>query len=161
MGSNPASPNPPVTQSTNISRALFWVCLILSVSLPASGEERAENSTLKINAAAFEQAKQLIGQKQFISDGKGAWTKHRPSAADENAFIRVHGFAEYSKWHLAIDDRYPENTKARYKFPYGDFQAVHRCGLLAVESRARQNGYVEIENAAASLIQMMPRQRAN
>ena len=61
-----------------------------------------------------------------------------PSANEENEFIRVHGFAEYAKWHLGLDDRFPENAKRRYKFPYGDFKDVHRCGLLAVKARARQ-----------------------
>jgi hypothetical protein len=73
----------------------------------------------------------------------------------ENAFIRQHGFGEYAKWHLAIDERYAENTKRRYKFPYGDFKDVHRCGVLAVQSRATEHSYSEIENAAAQLRQMI------
>jgi len=100
-------------------------------------------------ASAF--AAQRIKEGHVITDGKGAWSKHRPSAGEENEFIRVHGFGEYAKWHLGIDDRYPENTKSRYKFPYGDFKSVHRCGLLAAKARARQYGYTEIENAAAEL----------
>src|SRR5207248_5443133 len=82
-----------------------------------------------VNASAF--AAQLIKEGHVIADGKGAWSKHRSSADEENEFIRVHGFGEYAKWHLGIDGRYPENTKSRYKFPYGDFKNVHRCGLLA------------------------------
>ena len=69
----------------------------------------------------------------------------------ENEFIRAHGFAEYAKWYLGVDERYAVNTKRRYKFPYGDFTNVHRCGLLAVKARAQQYGYAEIENAAAEL----------
>ncbi|PYJ28968.1 MAG: hypothetical protein DME79_07960 [Verrucomicrobia bacterium] len=104
---------------------------------------------LNKNVSAF--AAELIKEGHVITDGKGAWSKHRPSADEENEFIRVHGFGEYAKWHLGIDDRYPENTKSRYKFPYGDFKNVHRCGLLAAKARARQHGYTEIENAAAEL----------
>ena len=84
---------------------------------------------------------QLIKEKHFIVDAKGAWRGHRPSASEENEFIRLHGFGEYAKWHLGIDDHYPENTKQRYKFPYGDFENVHRCGLLAAKARVRQYGY--------------------
>ena len=104
---------------------------------------------LNENAVAF--AVRLIKQGHFIADGKGAWTQHRPSADEENEFIRLHGFGEYAKWHLGIDSRFAENTKRRYKFPYGDFKNVHRCGLLAAKARARQYGYTEIENAATEL----------
>jgi hypothetical protein len=104
---------------------------------------------LNENAVAF--ATGLIKEGHVIADGKGAWTGDRPSASQENLFIRRNGFAEYAKWHLAVDERYPENTKRRYKFPYGDFKNVHRCGLLAVKARAHQYGYAEIESAAAEL----------
>ena len=106
---------------------------------------------LKLNENAFAFADQLIRERHVIADGKGAWRAHRPSADEENEFIRFHGLAEYAKWHLGIDERYPENTKSRYKFPYGDFKEVHRCGLLAVKARARQYGYTEMETAAAEL----------
>jgi len=108
-------------------------------------------SGLALNKNAFAFAAQLIKEKHFIVDGKGAWSEHRPSANEENEFIRLHGFGEYAKWHFGIDDRYPENTKSRYRFPYGDFKNVHRCGLLAAKARARQYGYTEIENAAVKL----------
>ena len=94
---------------------------------------------------------ELIKQGNVIADGKGAWTEHRPSAGEENEFIRVHGLAEYAKWHLGIDRRFPETSKRRYKFPYGDFKTVHRCGLLAAKARARQYGYMNIKDAAAEL----------
>ena len=104
-----------------------------------------------VNEEAFAFAMQLIQERHLVADGKGAWRGHRPSANEENEFIRLHGFGEYAKWHLGIDDHYPENTKQRYKFPYGDFKNVHRCGLLAAKARARQYGYTEIENAAAKM----------
>ena len=109
------------------------------------------HETIRLNENAFAFAEQLVGEGHCIADGKGAWSVHRPSADEENEFIRLHGFGEYAKWHLGIDSRFPENTKRRYKFPYGDFKDVHRCGLLAVKARARQYGYNQIENAAAEL----------
>jgi hypothetical protein len=39
--------------------------------------------------------------------------------------------------------------KSHWKFPYGDFENVHRCGVLAAESRAGQRKYGDIESAAA------------
>jgi hypothetical protein len=107
--------------------------------------------SIKLNEDAFAFAARLINEGHVIADRKGAWSGDRPSADQENEFIRLHGFGEYAKWHLGIDERYPENTKRRYKFPYGDFKSVHRCGLLAVKARAHQYGYIEIENAAADL----------
>jgi len=122
--------------------------VIVLCAISVLGETRG-SVHLNENAVAF--ATGLIKEGHVIADGKGAWTDDRPSANQENLFIRRNGFAEYAKWHLAVDERYPENTKRRYKFPYGDFKNVHRCGLLAVKARARQYGYAEIESAAAEL----------
>jgi hypothetical protein len=113
-------------------------------------------SFVKLNPTALTYAKELINQGRVVLDRKGAWAKDRPSTDEENEFIRVHGFSEYAKWHLGIDERYPENTKRRYKFPYGDFKNLHRCALLAVKARARQYGHVEIENAADQLLEKAP-----
>jgi hypothetical protein len=41
--------------------------------------------------------------------------------------------------------------QSRYKFPYGDFVVVHRCGVLTAESRAGQYKYFDVERAAAHL----------
>ena len=127
----------------SIAVAILLCAIETVLAQPRSG------LALNKNASAF--AAQLIKEGHLITDGKGAWSKHRPSADEENEFIRLHGFGEYAKWHLGVDDHYPENTKRRYKFPYGDFKNVHRCGLLAAKARARQYGYTEIENAAAEL----------
>jgi len=52
---------------------------------------------------------------------------------------------------LGINDEKSEQTKGRYEFPYGDFENVHRCGVLTAESRAGQYKHFDIENAAAHL----------
>jgi hypothetical protein len=111
--------------------------------------------SIKVNEDAVAFASELIQEGHLIADRKGAWREHKPSPDMENDFIRAHGFAEYAKWHLALDERYAVNTKSRYKFPYGDFKNAHRCGLLAVKSRAREHGYNEIEDAATKLLQMI------
>ena len=127
-----------------------------AILLCAIGTTPARSRTyLTLNEDAFAFAAQLVKQGHFIADGKGAWSEHRPSTDAENEFIRQNGFGEYAKWHLAIDERYAENTKARYKFPYGDFKDVHRCGLLAVEARARQYGHADIEKAAVRLLEIV------
>jgi hypothetical protein len=107
--------------------------------------------TVKLNERAFDHAKKLIKDGKFVHDDRDAWSEHQPSAQQENEFIDKHGFGEYAKWHLGIDDEQNEDTKGRYKFPYGDFEKVHRCGLLAAESRAGQRKYYDIELAIAHL----------
>ena len=129
--------------------------LICYTAVSVFAEDRAQAHALKLNQTAFQYAQELISAGHFIADGKGAWGEHRPSADKENEFIRLHGFVEYAKWHLGIDERYPENTKKRYKFPYGDLKNVHRCGLLAARSRAAEYRYHDIEDAAARLIEMI------
>jgi len=114
--------------------------------------ERQNSDLIKVNLAAQEHAKNLIQQGHFVVDKRNAWSEHQPSAEEENEFIRQHGFEEYAKWHLGIDDTHAENTKARYKFPYGDFKNVHRSALLAAGNRARQYQHYDVEKAAMELI---------
>jgi hypothetical protein len=104
-----------------------------------------------LNRRAFEHAKGLVEAGKFVKDERDAWSEHQPSARKENEFIERHGFGEYAKWYLGINDQASEDTKARYEFPYGDFEKVHRCGVLTVESRAGQYKHYDIENAAADL----------
>lgn len=111
--------------------------------------------TVKLNEKAYDYAKSLIKDGKFVNDDRDAWSEHRPSAQQENDFIEKHGFGEYSKWHLGVDDDQDADTKGRYKFPYGDFEKVHRCGLLAAESRAGQRKYYDIELAVAHLHGML------
>jgi hypothetical protein len=106
---------------------------------------------IKLNERGFEQAKNLIQSGRFVADERDAWSEHRPSARQENEFIEQHGWNEYAKWHLGIDDEKNEKSKGRYKFPYGDFKDVHRCGVLSAESRAGQYKHDDIELAAAHL----------
>jgi hypothetical protein len=106
---------------------------------------------VKLNEQAFEHAKNLIEQGKFVFDEKDMWSEHQPSAQEENEYIREHGFGEYAKWFLGIDTEEDVDNKRRYKFPYGDFEKVHRCGVLSAESRAGQYKYDDIEDAAAHL----------
>jgi hypothetical protein len=110
---------------------------------------------VRLHESGFEYAKKLIGMGKAVHDERDAWSEHQPTAEEENRFITKHGFSEYGKWHLGIDDAEDAETKERYKFPYGDFENVHRCGVLAAESRAGQRKYLDIENAAAHIHGML------
>lgn len=128
---------------------------LLCPASPVAGQNPENIRQIKLNIAALAYAKQLISEGNMVLDRKGGWANDRPSTELENKFIRQHGFRAYAKWHLGIDDRYAENTKRRYKFPYGDFNNVHRCALFAAQSRAGQHRYYEIGKVAAELRAMI------
>jgi hypothetical protein len=104
-----------------------------------------------LNSRAYTFARHLIEDGRILLDERDAWSEHRPSTEQQNDYIARGGFADFGRWYLGIDDRYGAETKSHYKFPYGDFDCLHRCGVLAVESRAGQRKYTDIELAAAHL----------
>jgi hypothetical protein len=110
---------------------------------------------IKLNRRGFEHAKGLITRGTVAFDQRDAWSEHQRSTRDEKEFIDAHGFAAFSGWHLGIDDDKPIATKGRYKFPYGDFQKIHRCAVLSAQSRAGQYKYLDIQDAAAQLHRMI------
>jgi hypothetical protein len=113
---------------------------------------------MKLNEPAHEHAQKLIAAGKVVLDGRDDWSEHQPSAEDENRYIAEHGIDEYARWFLGIDEGQPEEGKGRYKFPYGDFEKVHRCALLAAESRAGQYKYLDIKRAAHQLHKMVESQ---
>lgn len=107
-----------------------------------------------LNSQAVSYARHLI-QEGKIKNDEGHWGQHNPDAADENAFLKKHEMDEYANWHLGLDKSKGEDTKGRYKFPFGDFKTVHRDGLIAAKERAAQQGYHDIEKAADELLQLL------
>jgi hypothetical protein len=111
--------------------------------------------TVRLNEPAFAYAQELVKNGECVLDERDEWSEHQPSAQQENRFIEEHGYLEYARWHLGIDDEMGEQTKGRYKFPYGDFSKVHRCAVIAAEARAGQRDYFDIERAASHLHGML------
>jgi hypothetical protein len=110
---------------------------------------------VKLSNRSYAFAQELIAEHRVVLDDRDAWSEHRPSAQEENAFIAQHGWNEYGRWHLGIDDEVAPERKGHYKFPYGDFRDVHRCAVLSAESRAAQRKYDDIESAVAHLHGML------
>jgi hypothetical protein len=110
---------------------------------------------VKLNRNGLKYGKTLISKGKFVFDERDAWSEHQPSSQEQNQFIRDHGFAEYSNWFLGINDEEPQDTKAHYEFPYGDFKNAHRCGIISAESRAGQYKHFDIEKAASQLHEMI------
>jgi hypothetical protein len=110
---------------------------------------------VRLNRRGYEQARKLIREGKVAVDVRDDWSEHQPSAAEENRFIERHGYDGFARWHLGEDTEAGKETKRRYRFPYGDFNRVHRCALLAAESRAGQYKYADIEHAAHRLHEMI------
>jgi hypothetical protein len=104
-----------------------------------------------LHAPGARHAKALISQGRAVYDVRDDWSEHQPSTDQENQFIARHGYEEYGKWHLGADDEHRPDTKGHWKYPYGDFERVHRCGMLAAETRAGRNKHLDIERAAHEL----------
>ncbi|OGX88982.1 hypothetical protein [Hymenobacter coccineus] len=109
---------------------------------------------IALNPAAVTFAKKLIEAGKIQPDA-GHWGQHNPDPAHQNTFLQQHSMAEYANWHLAVDAGHQESTKGRYKFPYGDFQTVHRDGLIAAKERAAQQGYHDVAKAADELLGLL------
>jgi hypothetical protein len=114
--------------------------------------------TVKLNGRAYEHAKRLIEEGKFVDDERDAWSDHHPSTQTETEFIEKNGILEYSKWFLAVNDEYREDSRRHYEFPYGDCENVHCCGIFAAQGRAGQDKYVYVENAAADLLAAIGKQ---
>jgi hypothetical protein len=110
---------------------------------------------VKLNRRAYEHAQALIKQGEVVLDDRDDWSEHQPSAQQENEYLEQHGFGGYGRWYLGLDDAHGEETKSRYKYPYGDFAKVHRCGVISAESRAAQQNHDDVKSAAAHLHGML------
>lgn len=106
------------------------------------------------NPAGIDYASELIEKNQYVKDSD--WSQAQPSPQDENDQLQRHGWAGFAQWHLAIDTDENEQTKGRYKFPYGDFRRVHRSGLIAAKQRAGEWDYDEVLKAADQLLEKVP-----
>jgi hypothetical protein len=64
-----------------------------------------------VNKRAFEHAKRLIEKGSYVFDEKDMWSEHKPSAQEENEYIKKYNFDEYGKWYLGLDTDEKEDTK--------------------------------------------------
>lgn len=104
-------------------------------------------------------AKELIRKGDYVTDTD--WSESQPSPEDENDYLEEHGYDAYSKWFLAKDTDDSQETKERHLFPYGDFQKVHRSGVIAAKQRAAQYDYNTVLEAADELLAMIDSREAD
>jgi hypothetical protein len=119
----------------------------------AAQRQNVAVASYSVNEEAIARARRLIKSRQYVllSD----WGEAQPRAADENAFLASHSWAEYGAWHLGLTEGASEETKARYAFVYGDFRRLHRSGLIACHYRAAEWRHKEVELAAHELLQLL------
>jgi len=108
-----------------------------------------------VNAEAAARARELIDARQYVL--RSDWGDVQPKAAEENAYLDGHTWAEYGSWFLGLTEGAGEETKARHAFVYGDFRRVHRSALIACVYRAAEWRHKEIELAAHDLLQHLDR----
>ena len=114
-------------------------------------------ATYLVNKRAVAKARDLIDARQYRVRSRRADVQ--PRAAEQNAFLKAHGWAEYASWHLALTDRAPDETKARYAFVFGDFRRLHRMGLIACYYRAAEWEHTEVMLAAHNLLLYLHKSR--
>ena len=109
---------------------------------------------IHLNQEAVEHAQNLIKGRQY--ERESGWSEAQPSAEVENNFIDENGWEAFAKWHLAYDTEASEETKSRYKFPFGDFRKLHRSALVAAKQRAGSEDYDDVQSAADGLLEELP-----
>jgi hypothetical protein len=109
---------------------------------------------IHLNQEAVEHAQNLIKGRQY--ERESDWSQAQPSAEVENNFIDENGWEAFAKWHLAYDTEASEETKSRYKLPFGDFSKLHRSALVAAKQRAGSEDYKEVQSAADRLLEELP-----
>lgn len=103
-----------------------------------------------INTVGVKHAKSLIRQGKVDLDSEWSFT-----ADDGNAILGDDNWDEYEKWFLCIDTEENEQTKARYKYPYGKNGKVYRQGVIAAKQRSAQQGDENIFKVADELLTMI------
>ena len=111
----------------------------------------------RVNEAGVRHARELIDAGEY--DDTTEWSDAAPSTAERNQEIEDAGREEWSRWYLAEDTDAGEGTKARFRFPYGDFSKVNRAALIHAEQRASQNDHADVAKAAEQLLDRLDAKR--
>lgn len=103
-----------------------------------------------LNPAGSAHANALVSAGSVDKNSTWSFT-----ADDGNGLLGPDGndWANYSKWFLGEDTSATENTKARYKYPFGKDGKVYQNALDAIRSRASQQSDDAVFAAAGSLLE--------
>ena len=115
-------------------------------------------ATYRVNKRGVAKARELIDAQQYRV--RGRWADVQPRAAEQNAFVKAHGWRACASWHLALTDGASDGTEAGYAFVFGDFRRLHRMGLIACYYRAAEWEHTEVMLAAHRLLLYLDKSRA-
>jgi hypothetical protein len=114
-------------------------------------------ATYSVNKRAVAMARDLIDARQYRV--RSRWADVQPRAAEQNAFLKAHGWAEYASWHLALTDGAPDETKARYAFRVRRLSSPSPHGLDRLLLRAAEWEHTEVMRAAHNLLLYLDKSR--
>jgi ClpP class serine protease len=121
----------------------------------AASKSAAAGSTTTLSNDAEAHANALIDAGKV--DRTSPWSF---TADDENRILGdPPNWTEYGKWHLGRVSGADSKTKAAYKYPYGKNGKVYRSGVIAVKSRAAQQGDDSISAAAGRLLDKIDKKK--
>ena len=115
-------------------------------------------ASYRVNRRAVSEARRLIDAGRYVVESD--WGEAQPKADDENLFLEKHGWDDYAAWHLGLTDGANDETKARYAFVFGDFERIHRSGIIACHFRAAEYRHKQVELAAHRLLQYLDKKIA-
>lgn len=113
---------------------------------------------VKLNSAALAHAQQLLDDDQYMINT--VWSSNEPSPEQEQQYLDRNGLDAYAQWFLGIDTDEPADSKARYKYPYGNFKKLHRSGVIAAKQRAAQHKAREVVDGADQILDLLDRMNA-
>lgn len=116
----------------------------------------SKSATDTLISANVTKAKSLINSGKI--DSTSSWSF---SAADGDKLLGANGddWANYEKWFLVQDTSATDETKERYKYPYGKNGKVYRSALRAIASRAATAGLQDVSDTASELIKLMDKKK--
>lgn len=115
-------------------------------------------ASYRVNKRGVAKARELIDAHEYRV--RSRWADAQPGAAEQNAFLKTHGWEEYASWHLALTEDARDQTKARYAFVFGDFRRLHRMGLIACYYRAAEWEHADVMRAAHNLLLYLDKSRS-
>ena len=118
-------------------------------------EEEEIYAKSRLNSKGYDNASSLVESDNIDRDSDWSFTSE-----DGNALLGEDGddWENYAKWFLLENEDASEDTKDRYKFPYGKDGKIYRSALSAIRQRAGQFGYDDVFEAAGKLIEMIDKE---
>jgi len=68
-------------------------------------------------------------------------------------------WSNYAKWFLGVNRQENEETKARFRYPFGKDGKVFRSAVIAIKQRAAAEGDVAVAEAAGRLLEMIDKDK--